>query len=314
MLTIFLITKYENILEKAIKSVLPLRGKIVIGNIGNCNLSKIRREYNAEIIRLTFNNDYSKVRNKLLKHGSEWCFYLEPWEILTNGHDKIKEVIDGEVKSYYLKVLQGDIINKEIRLWYKSNNLEFKNPVFESIVDNNAINLQDGLIYSNKKDNCEEELRIISEWKASAPASFDPYYYQANILLAQGRYDEFDNIASHYLFHEKNGISSILLNYYYSKVQLYVNNDIKKSIKSIIPCLVNKPLMAEFWCLLGDIYYKIKEYKKSYLFYENALILGSRRLSSDEWPIEISKYKEYPEKMMASCQNIMKNSKYYQEI
>jgi hypothetical protein len=62
--------------------------------------------------------------------------------------------------------------------------------------------------------------------------------------------------------------------------------------------------MAEFWCLLGDIHYSLlKEYDKAYSFYDNAIFLGKKRLKSDLWPMEISKYSDYPEEMKKSCNN-----------
>lgn len=64
-------------------------------------------------------------------------------------------------------------------------------------------------------------------------------------------------------------------------------------------------MMAEYWCLLGDVYYQQSSYEKAKHFYENALVMGARRLRTDAWPMEISKYKAYPNKMMAACDRIL---------
>jgi tetratricopeptide (TPR) repeat protein len=69
--------------------------------------------------------------------------------------------------------------------------------------------------------------------------------------------------------------------------------------------------MAEFWCLLGDIYYKQNKYEKSIAFYQNAMDLGSRRKNSDTWPLEISKYKTYPSKMINNCNKMINQKIYY---
>ena len=69
--------------------------------------------------------------------------------------------------------------------------------------------------------------------------------------------------------------------------------------------------MAEFWCLLGDIFYKIKQYDKAVEFYDNARIIGQRRLMDSDWPMEISKYSSYPEKMIESSKEIIKNTVLY---
>ena len=88
-------------------------------------------------------------------------------------------------------------------------------------------------------------------------------------------------------------------------------NNLNKAIFHITGCIAVKPLMAEYWCVLGDIHYRANQYKKALAFYENALILGSKRPGIDEWPVEISKYKDYPKKMIESCQSMLKGSKDY---
>ena len=101
------------------------------------------------------------------------------------------------------------------------------------------------------------------------------------------------------------------MTYYVGLIELYINNNVKKSIECVLQCLNSHILMAEFWCLLGDCYYKTKHYQKAYKFYENAMVLGSSRSKADEWPIEISKYRSHPEKMMNSCREIVGNSVIY---
>ena len=63
--------------------------------------------------------------------------------------------------------------------------------------------------------------------------------------------------------------------------------------------------MSEFWCLLVDINFEMKKYQKAYYFYDNAIILGSQRLNNDELPIDVKKYKEYPDKMKIICKDLV---------
>jgi hypothetical protein len=69
--------------------------------------------------------------------------------------------------------------------------------------------------------------------------------------------------------------------------------------------LEKNPTMAEFWCLLGDINFELKKYKKAFYFYENAIMLGKLRVNDDDLPIDIIKYKEYPEKMKINCKDLL---------
>jgi hypothetical protein len=101
-----------------------------------------------------------------------------------------------------------------------------------------------------------------------------------------------------------------MLKYYLSMVYLKYKN-YRTSLFHLLACIAVRPLMAEFWCLLGDIFYKQDKFIESKMFYDNAVILGSRRILSDEWPMEINKYKEYPEKMAESCNKMIYESRYY---
>lgn len=106
-------------------------------------------------------------------------------------------------------------------------------------------------------------------------------------------------------------MSAIMTNYYCSMVQCYIKKNYQEATRFLIPCLAVRPAMAEFWCLLGDIYYADNQNQKAKCFYENASILGTRRLKNDGWPMEISKYKTYPEKMIEACDKMQELLKTY---
>lgn len=98
-------------------------------------------------------------------------------------------------------------------------------------------------------------------------------------------------------------ISATMLRYYIALIKFGIFEDYQSALKQIIMCIEHNPLMAEFWCLLGDMYFKNKHYMKSKAFYDNAVILGNRRLQLDDWPMHISKYKSYPEKQIKLISN-----------
>ena len=72
-----------------------------------------------------------------------------------------------------------------------------------------------------------------------------------------------------------------------------------------------KPIMAEYWCVLGDVYYHLAgDYDRAKRFYRNAIILGQKRKEDDMWPVELSKYNTYPEKMIKSCEELLKSNEF----
>lgn len=296
-------------IEKTLKSLQPLGGEIIVADIGSDdNTVSLCRKYKANVFKFKFTNDFSKIRNALIdKSETEWNFYLHPWEILVSGHEEI--LGDKDKISYHLKIIENKIVKKENRLWQKLSGLKFENPVYETLPGGFA-ELESVIYVGKSKQDYDLKAKIIEEWKNTNPYSTKPYYYQAFNLLAQDKYKEFVSAAEYFLFAQKKGKAAIMMNYYCAMVNLYEFKNIDKAIKHTLVCISERPMMSEFWCLLGDAYYRIKKYKKAKSFYTNALIIGNRRLA-DNWPMDVDKYIDYPKKMIQSCSDIIKNSNYY---
>ena len=287
----------ETTIEEALNSISSFSHQILIADIGSSDKTpEICKKYHAEVIKLSLNNDLSQVRNNLLKHSkNELNFWIEPWESVIQW-ENYKETVR-------CNIINGTNIHKSIRFW---KNLKFRNPVYETL-KGNAKN-SEIYIKTNFIDNNERNLRLIKSWQERSPLALEPYYYLSCILLSQNKWKEFINIANYFIFQEKRQTMAVIMTkYYLSGVYFHIEKDYQKAINLLMNCIILKPLMAEFWCLLGDIYYELDKYDKAICFYENAIILGSRRLNSDEWPFEITKYKNYPETMIENCKKI-KNS------
>lgn len=303
----------EHTITSTLQSIVSL-GPILVADISSSDKTiSICRQFKAEIFRLPKKNCMNILCDK---SKTNWNLFLHPWEVLACGHKEIAEVHDGS--SCYIQIFQnsvnGDTISKEIRLWNKRYDIKFHNPVFETILDDKAIFLENSCIYAQLHElNYDKLLLEIEDWKKSQPTACEPYYYKACLLLNQGKYSEFLSTVELYLFRKMEGMATITLKYYAALIYLYFG-DLNKSIYHITGCLVVCPLMAEYWCLLADIFYKANDFNKAYAFYQNAIILGRKRPSIDKWPVEIVKYKDYPEKMMESCKNMIKSSKSYELV
>lgn len=316
-LTINILVKNdETTIEKTLDSISSLESKILIGNFlsRDKSINICKKFKNTSILDLGNTKNLSDAKNKLIKENkSPWILFIEPWETLFSPAQKILEQISLEKNSYKVNIIQNDIITKQIRLWHKENNLKFKYPVFETIEDKNS-KISEIYFVSSGRPNSINTLSFIENWRDSKPLSCEPLYYLAFYYLEQKEWNKFLSYANLYLYQEKiKNLSLIMTHYYCSMVKCYIDSEknLKEATSHIINCLAENPLMAEFWCLLGDIYYSANEYNKAMSFYENALILGSRRLKDDNYPMEISKYKEYPEKMINNCLKIKENTRIY---
>lgn len=276
MITIQIIVK-NDLLNKTLESIKSLNGEVLISD--------------------------SEDRNALLdKATHEWNLWLSSGEIL------LKEIKELSGDSYFFSVINGDLITKEVRLFKKSK-FRFENPVFELIKSPNAID--SGIyIFTENLIDVNESMKKVQLWKKEV--SIDPYYYEAFLYLMNKEYDLFIKSAEKYMISSKELIPLTMIRYYYAGVQAYIKDNAILAGRVLLSCIEANPLMSEFWSLLGDIYYhNLKKYKKALEFYENAIILGSKRPKSDRWPVQISKYKDYPESMISSCRTLISSTESY---
>ena len=301
-----LIQNNEETITQALESILPLKANIVVADIGCCDkTAQICKSYNLSVVKIN-GTDRSKIRNELVSQSkTEWQFYIEPWEILLSGHEIFDSLVNEKSYAYHCEVLQSEIITKQIRLW-KKDTLHFTNPIFETLKDENSAHAEVILYLENKE---WPDGKQIEKWKKSNPLATDPYYYQACWQLFKKNYKEFLSLSEHYLFKERQQtISATMTRYYTGIVNCLVTNDLEIATRNALLCVAAHPLMAEFWCLLGDAYFQAREFEKSMTFYDNAMLLGKRRLRGDRWPMHISKYDEYPKEMIESCKKVLANS------
>jgi|694.fasta_scaffold00503_41 tetratricopeptide (TPR) repeat protein len=312
-LTIQLIVKNnEETIDFFLESIAPLGCNIIAADLG-CKDGTIKKleNKNATIIKTLNYEDMSKVRNKLiLEINSEWILHLEPYETLISDSKIIKEAIKGPPSSFNFGVLQGDMLTRQTRLWHKSLNLSYVNPIYETI--ERKSNFMNFFINVNKFQPQVDVKSIAKNWHDKNPLLADATYYVACNELISKNWDAFINFADLYLHQQKKQtMSYFMIQYYMAMVQCYIKKNYQIALQRISMCVLKNPTLAEFWCLLGDIFYAIKQYDKSYCFYENAKIIGSRRLQECDWPMEISKYHDYPTKMMESCRKILNNTQTY---
>lgn len=298
MLTVqILLRNNKDTIGRALDSVSGI-GRIVVGNLGSDDGSlDICSSRGVEIVDVHEKEDFSIVRNSLAADGLN--FYLEAWDFLARGGEHL---ISSE-EPRRVCVISGGIASKETRMWRGKSG--FVNPVYETVVDQSARYDPRIVIVSGKAPNLDSERRdVLKKWLESKPTSCEPYYYMACSCLSERKYEDFFFYARKYMAMERNpGVESVLLCYYMAQIELHTGR-LNEASGHILFCLSVRPMMSEFWCLLGDMFYRQNKFGKARSMYENAVLIGKSRKNSDSYPVEISKYKEYPEKMIASIDDI----------
>lgn len=308
MLTIQILTKNNaKTIVKTLESIESLETEVVVGDLGSEDLTIDLCETAGITVERLGDIGRNVARNRLARDG--WNMALEPWEIVVQGQRRIHHQ---EGSCSYVSILNQKILTKELRFW--TPRMRFLNHTFETLAA--QTDRESGVIfYSSGKRNSEEDLRLIEQWKQDRPMSSQPYYYQACIELSQGKHEEFLGTANRFLVGSSVSMSTIMMRYYMACVYLTHKNKVRPTLQNLNLCLCAQPLMAEFWCLLGDVHYHLlKKFEDATEFYENAMILGGRRLKTNKWPMDLTKYKEYPNKMIESCRNILNASSIYYDM
>ena len=304
LLTICLLTKNNRQVLPELFDSFTGTGRFLVGDMGSTDGSKIIYEkYAAQHVQIKDKADMSTAKNELLTYvKTPWVLFVEPWEKLVTDLPDIANLKHGD---YNVQVLDNGVISKATRLWHTSANNKFVNPVYE-IIDSKSPMFADCILYSGTSTNLLDGKSLLKKWRADKPTSPLPMYYEAFSYLEDKNYDEFIRSTQNYLFMENTGVSAVMMRYYLACVYLYVKNDFRKAMAQAQACVGINPLMAEFWCILGDVLYATRNYRHSFEMYENAKIMGTQRLKSDPWPFHIVKYQEYPEKMQQNCMELLK--------
>jgi tetratricopeptide (TPR) repeat protein len=295
----------EETLQSCIESFFDICGNISYIDMGSTDKTiSILEKYNGKKFK-KIGEDFTSNKNYLINSVTkDWLFFIEPNEIIINGKKEILDISNKNEGAYSVLLLNNEVLSKSTR-FFCDNKIKFENPIFETIYSKSSSS--NIILKELSPIIIPDEHNQILKWRSQEPLKTQPLYYESCFYIKNKKWEDFIKTAEKYLFMEKNTNlpSYIMIKYYLSLILFYTKKDIKKSIQTLAFCIEKNPTMAEFWCLLGDINFEMKKYKKAYYFYDNAIILGSQRLNGDELPIDVKKYKEYPDKMKIICKDLV---------
>ena len=212
-------------------------------------------------------------------HGE--CLILEEGEVIFD------DLPEEQCRVY---VVNGDVMTKENR--YVTSRM--------SELDRMKLPVTDSYILRESPGGFADMLRERSGNRLAA----DSLYFNAFKNLKNGKLKEFVSVAEEFLFKASDSVAKTMCHYYCAQVYLAVNH-VELAIGHAAKMLSEHVLMAEGWCLLGDAFLKLTQPARAAYFYDNAMFLGGKRRADDPYPVEIKKYKEYPERKMDECRGLI---------
>jgi len=303
--SIQILTKnHEATISACIESLLSTSPQIVIGDLGSTDQTVEKcSKYPVELIKLG-NLSYDKARNLLTQRSKNFInLFLYGNEYVYSGIENLPKIDT----SGHVSIVSGQLLTKEIRAWNSRLNYKFTNPVFECLDTDTDIDI-DLTVISTAVDDVDSKLKLVREWKKASPLDAKILYYESLLLFAKQDLDGFLNTSQQYLFVNKANTKQATMQRYYYSLGFFLKNKPVECLQNLVLCLTHYPMMAEFWCLAGDVYYHLyKKFSHALELYRNAKTMGKFRLRKDFWPMDISKYEDYPDQMIESCLKIIRH-------
>jgi hypothetical protein len=274
--------------------------------VGSDKLKAFCFENGIAYVKLGLGDSFADCHNHLLKQSdTPWHMHLYPGETLVNP-EEIQGLTAGRAVAYRLPCVQSGWLNKEVRLYHRDLKCRFSRAVFEAV----EVKGEFAELYITGGVGGGPIASVADKWVEKNPLALTPRYYKAISLLLEGKQVEFVAAAKEQLFADnKATIDNIMLRYYLACALAANPATHKECGQQIVECLAANVLMAEFWCLLGDVCFAEGGYERAKAFYRNAVTLGSQRRKDDEWPMHIAKYKKHPDKMIAACDETVAGAK-----
>ena len=236
--------------------------------------------------------DLNIVKHKL--PDGDYFFFRDGEKLITSNFEK--DTIKGGVGIAY-----KDFIRKELRIC-KREDLRFDNWHSEMLLGDFSVNPTCFI-----SAPATVELQNEQSWMTEEPTNRSAQFYQVINLYYTKQYDKFISSADHLLFTHKIPLENELwLLLYMSYLYFFKYNLPNEGVRAISLALCKKPEMAEFWCIIGDYYYKNNMIEMSIKCYNYALQAGKLRDPSDVYFMFPKKYKEHPESVLKEISLINK--------
>lgn len=222
---------------------------------------------------------------------------LEPWEAIVSGWEALeRSVIEG--KTTRVMVVNGDVVIKPVRAWRRGA-AEPCQAVMDCVLPDTDATLVDCVIDASEQPSQCEWMTIAERWARDNPLLPAPDYCLACLYLGAGDFDSFWTRSEAFLFKAKvPSMATVMIRYQRALVAGLTRHQPREAIANLAHCIAARPCMAEFWCLLGDVFVASSRSDIAVEHYRNAIAFGKSRDFGDPWPIDISKYEAYPREAM----------------
>lgn len=260
-----------------------------------------------------WNNNFSKARNFAIdKTKSKWIIWLDSDEFIDDESiENIKKLINNKINNMYhqFKLVHGSTTMGQIRMFLKHDDIRWQNPIHERIIPKNFPDKHSGIKIIHKVNNINDSsvrnINILNKELEINQNNHEYHFYLAieYHLINQQMKSLFHAEKFLYLYNNTSiDTKKIYIRYLIAWINAYDLKNYQKSVEILLAQLIINCNISEFWCLLGDIYFKMGRIKNAYQFYKNALTMGEYKYDN-MWITDLDKYNKYPNLMLKICED-----------
>jgi tetratricopeptide (TPR) repeat protein len=308
-------TNNEPYLKDTLESVKPLDPEYVIVYNGkeNSEESELCLQYapNSTYFH-KWNEDFSELRNIALKNtNSYWILWIDSDETIDKeSADKITELVNSKPSNPYhnFKLIHGNTTVSQLRMFSKTSKEKWRFPIHEKIIPEILPDWHPDIKITHRINNNERShirnINILNKALESNPASPEYNFYLAIDYHLVGQHMKSLLCAEKFLLHypiRSVDVKKMYMRYLISWIYTFQMRNYQKAIQIILGQLAQNCNIAEFWCLLGDIYIKLGKFDSARIFFQNAITMGKYKYDH-MWITDLDKYEVYPEIKIKLCE------------
>lgn len=290
----------EKNISKCLESIQNIADEIILVDTGSIdNTISIAKDFNAKIVEVPFENNFSLARNKAIENASkDWIFFIDCDEIIDiSQSNKFKEILNSNKLGFKLELI--NIINNKpypsnylIRIIKNNSGFYYYGKINEKLMNSlykedyiDKIENTDLIIYNLGFDytkntllnRCDRNIDILLSYD-DKDKDFLYYYYLGNEYYLLKKY----TLAINNYVHSFNLNDNLNINSYIAILIIKSYYHLKKFSKAIFigeSFLLKYNYFREIYLILSLSYKEIKENDTSKELFKTYLTLDKNNLS-----------------------------------
>ena len=303
----------EGQLPRILASLIPLQpAEVLVGDTGSSDQTQtIAKWFGCKVLNIEWQDHFAEARNMVCDEAEQpWCFWIDADEELMESSAKAlrKKIIQKKLEGdhHLIRFTEPPLSMYQMRLWKREpGEKPWRGRVHEKIwMDGPEPEVHHDIIVIQHNDErrprkLERNMDLLKRAMKEEPDNHYNLFHAAVLSNMMNRHDDSQKYAEKYmhLAPREDIRTKLYIQYLLAWNATFVHRNYQQAVNLLTSAISVDPCAAEFWCLLGDVYWWIGRKADTFTFYENALYLGQAHPESF-WLVDLRKYDEYPREQL----------------